>query len=216
MQEKSAKKCSACSAPCERIYSRAFCKECNNVKTLDRQRRFKLACIEEMGGFCECGESRPHCLAFFHQVKGSYLSTYTGQVPIKQEVRDELSKCKLVCRNCLSQNIVPNCKGSRKKQILINMFGGECSWCAYRGNARSLEFHHIEPATKVFEICRIKIRILCLETLINEARKCILICSNCHADHHVSERDKRYDGIRARWELVRSQKLRARERELVD
>ena len=65
------------------------------------------------------------------------------------------------------------------------------SWCkrleehaAYvdmRANMRALHFHHVEPANKRFELNANGVS-LALATLRAEAQKCVLLCSNCHAE----------------------------------
>jgi hypothetical protein len=46
---------------------------------------------------------------------------------------------------------------------------------------RALHFHHVDPAEKRLEI-NAKGVALALDTLRAEARKCVLLCSNCHAE----------------------------------
>jgi hypothetical protein len=46
---------------------------------------------------------------------------------------------------------------------------------------RALHFHHLDPAEKRIEI-NAKGVAVSLEKLRVEARKCVLLCSNCHAE----------------------------------
>lgn len=59
------------------------------------------------------------------------------------------------------------------------------SKCAICGESESccLEFHHIDPSTKVDSIMNMLNEPE--ETLINEIKKCILLCSNCHKKIHA-------------------------------
>ncbi len=59
--------------------------------------------------------------------------------------------------------------------------GGACAICGYAQNMRALHFHHLQPLEKRIEI-NAKGVALSLETLRAEARKCVLLCSNCHAE----------------------------------
>jgi transposase len=67
------------------------------------------------------------------------------------------------------------------KRILVEEAGGKCILCGYSRCARALEFHHLDPETKQFELgyrgCTRS-----LASLRAEARKCVLLCSNCHAE----------------------------------
>ena len=51
--------------------------------------------------------------------------------------------------------------------------GGKC--------IKALEFHHIDPSKKDFTISNDHFK---LQDAINESKKCILICSNCHKELH--------------------------------
>ena len=67
------------------------------------------------------------------------------------------------------------------KRILVEEAGGKCILCGYSRCARALEFHHLDPGTKEFELgyrgCTRS-----LASLRVEASKCVLLCSNCHAE----------------------------------
>ena len=67
------------------------------------------------------------------------------------------------------------------KQILVAEAGGACCICEYDSNMRALHFHHLDPARKRLAI-NAKGVALALETLRTEAKKCVLLCSNCHAE----------------------------------
>ena len=69
-----------------------------------------------------------------------------------------------------------------KKEILIEENGGKCSKCGYKKCYRALEFHHKDPTKKKFSISNCRGR--SLAKLREEVKKCILICSNCHAELH--------------------------------
>jgi len=75
-------------------------------------------------------------------------------------------------------------RGRTRKIKLVLKLGGHCMICGYARNLAALEFHHREPSSKIFQ--------LDTRTLANrnwrdveiEAEKCVLLCSNCHAEHH--------------------------------
>ena len=52
--------------------------------------------------------------------------------------------------------------------------GGKCQ--------RALEFHHLDPNVKDFGISSILTK--SFTSLVEESDKCILLCSNCHAEEH--------------------------------
>ncbi len=83
------------------------------------------------------------------------------------------------CKRCRSEAVVRRRK--KMKAILVEEAGGACCVCGYGQNMRALHFHHVEPSQKRHEI-NAKGVALALETLRAEARKCVLLCSNCHAE----------------------------------
>jgi transposase len=83
------------------------------------------------------------------------------------------------CKRCRSAAVT---KRRRKvKAILVAEDGGACCICGYRGNMRALQFHHRDPSEKRVEI-NAKGIALSLKALRTEAQKCVLLCSNCHAE----------------------------------
>jgi hypothetical protein len=69
----------------------------------------------------------------------------------------------------------------RAKAILVAEAGGRCQCCGYHGSLRALEFHHLDPSEKRFGLGGRGLT-RSLETLREEAAKCVLVCSNCHAE----------------------------------
>ena len=59
--------------------------------------------------------------------------------------------------------------------------GGRCEKCGYNTCLGALEFHHIDPTQKDFTISNDHFR---LEEAIEESKKCILLCANCHRELH--------------------------------
>ena len=66
--------------------------------------------------------------------------------------------------------------------MLIAYKGGKCQMCGYDKCERELEFHHLDPSEKDFGISKTLTR--SVASLKEEVDKCILLCSNCHAEEH--------------------------------
>lgn len=60
--------------------------------------------------------------------------------------------------------------------------GGKCALCGYDKCNSALEFHHINPSEKDYQLSSGSTRSLNRDFV--EARKCILVCSNCHREIH--------------------------------
>ena len=59
--------------------------------------------------------------------------------------------------------------------------GGKCIRCGYNRCLKALEFHHLDPSKKDFTISNDHFKLL---DAVEESKKCILICSNCHRELH--------------------------------
>jgi hypothetical protein len=59
--------------------------------------------------------------------------------------------------------------------------GGKCQRCGYNTCIKALEFHHLDPSQKDFTISNDHFK---LKDAIEESKKCILICANCHRELH--------------------------------
>ena len=69
----------------------------------------------------------------------------------------------------------------RVKDILVAEAGGACQLCGYGRYAGALQFHHVDPAKKRFHFGERGVT-RALAVLREEARKCVLLCANCHAE----------------------------------
>lgn len=71
----------------------------------------------------------------------------------------------------------------RTKERSLTYMGGKCIICGYDKCNRALEFHHLDPSTKSFGIGSDGYK-HSWEVIKKELDKCILVCSNCHAEIH--------------------------------
>jgi transposase len=83
------------------------------------------------------------------------------------------------CKQCRSEAVAR--RRRKMKTILVAEAGGKCCICGYSRTMRALHFHHLEPSQKRHEI-NAKGVAVALEKLRAEAQKCVLLCSNCHAE----------------------------------
>lgn len=83
------------------------------------------------------------------------------------------------CKRCRSEHVARWRR--RLKQRLIDEHGGRCRLCGYDRYAGALEFHHLDPREKSFALSMDGIA-RSLAKAREEARKCILVCANCHAE----------------------------------
>lgn len=83
------------------------------------------------------------------------------------------------CLRCRSESVVR--RRRQIKQKLVEEAGGRCMLCGYSRSHAALVFHHIDPTRKSFGMAHGG----CTRSLARareEARKCLLLCANCHAE----------------------------------
>jgi 5-methylcytosine-specific restriction endonuclease McrA len=83
------------------------------------------------------------------------------------------------CGKCASSWVIENRR--RKKQKLANEFGGMCVVCGYKKYVGALDFHHVNAKEKSFALS-VKGLSYSWESILTEAKKCVLVCKNCHSE----------------------------------
>ena len=83
------------------------------------------------------------------------------------------------CKKCRSDSVTKRRQTIKIK--LIYEFGGKCKICNYDKCVRSLEFHHLDPNEKSFALAQTGVT-RSYDKALEEAKKCILVCSNCHRE----------------------------------
>lgn len=81
----------------------------------------------------------------------------------------------------------------RQKSLWIKILSSrlklECSLCGYNKSFSALDFHHEDPQEKdrnihfnqAFKTAPTQERV---DRVLGELKKCIILCSNCHREHH--------------------------------
>lgn len=127
----------------------------------------------------------------------SCSAKFTNKIPKRKKLPRLCKKCgesdeskfyksnASVCRKCDMQ--VPRQSTPILKRLCVEYKGGKCERCGYNKCMAALDFHHLDPTTKLFNIAG---KTGCLrgqtltESLILELDKCILVCANCHREIH--------------------------------
>lgn len=115
-----------------------------------------------------------------------------------QELYDTLGNIKKVAkemhisyerlRNVIKSNKITSKKRDSSKyrqdikKRLIEYQGGKCQICGYDKCQEALEFHHLDPNEKSFQISG---GTKSFESLKPEVDKCVLLCANCHREVHA-------------------------------
>jgi len=83
------------------------------------------------------------------------------------------------CARCNGEAVAR--RRRRVKQLLVEEAGGRCTLCGYERYVGALQFHHLNPRLKSFALSHEGVT-RSLEKARAEVRKCVLLCSNCHAE----------------------------------
>ena len=70
-----------------------------------------------------------------------------------------------------------------RKKTLVMIAGNRCNICGYDKVVSALQFHHINPDEKHYGLAQ-KGTCHNFDDDLNELKKCILVCANCHREIH--------------------------------
>jgi 5-methylcytosine-specific restriction endonuclease McrA len=75
---------------------------------------------------------------------------------------------------------------NNNKQKMLDAMGGKCQICGYSRCNGALEFHHIDPTAKEIGFGKLRANPQAWLKIIEELKKCILLCSICHKEVHAN------------------------------
>jgi hypothetical protein len=90
------------------------------------------------------------------------------------------SKKRWACKKC--SNRYRGQQFVQTKLHLVELMGGKCQCCGFNQHYSALEFHHLDPKEKEFNLT---ITNYGWDKLVAEVSKCILLCANCHRMVHA-------------------------------
>lgn len=82
------------------------------------------------------------------------------------------------CRRCVGEAVTRRHRALRAQ--LVQEAGGGCAICGYDRCQWNLHFHHVKPDLKSFSMTMGSGK--GLDAYRAEARKCVLLCANCHGE----------------------------------
>jgi hypothetical protein len=82
------------------------------------------------------------------------------------------------CKRCVGEAVTR--RHRRVRAVLVAEAGGRCSVCGYDRCTLNLHFHHVDPTTKAFNMHMGVGK--SVAAFREEARKCVLVCANCHGE----------------------------------
>lgn len=201
--------------------------ECASLGRRKRKIINCLNCNKEIEIQDNCVKSRKFCSKecwhkFERPIKTTKESDKLKSVKIKKRKTKSISTPKVincvVCQTefvqknsnskycsdkCSWRGSQPKHKEARKNRIyarkaeLILQNGGCCNLCGYKKCGRAMTFHHIDPSTKKFTLDSGNLFRYTWDAILEESKKCQLLCQNCHAELHERERNLNANFARA-------------------
>ena len=91
--------------------------------------------------------------------------------------------CTRICKNSFGNNRLQSyraqqLRGRERKIRLVRSRGSRCETCGYARNFAALEFHHLKPQAKTFNLDLRSLSNRRWSSIVTEAKKCALLCSN--------------------------------------
>jgi hypothetical protein len=77
----------------------------------------------------------------------------------------------------------------RSKERMVEAMGGKCQCCGYDTCKEGLAFHHIDPTQKELAFGSLRANPKTWTTVVEELKKCILVCHNCHSEIHAGVKE---------------------------
>lgn len=162
------------------------CPSCNKKKPETKEFWVVVSATSKRGLKYPNTVGRPvgRCKVCRNAAQIAYQKTIKGKRAIKKAYnkRREDPLYALKCRVEAKQ------KAHERMAYLVKYKGGKCEACGYDKCNSALDFHHTDESDKEFGISERLTN--SIESLKKEADKCILLCSNCHREHHHIENQK--------------------------
>lgn len=86
------------------------------------------------------------------------------------------------CKPCTSEQTLE--RQREFKKLCVEYKGGKCCLCNYDTYIGALEFHHLDPKQKDFNVSKARFTKFD-DRVTSELDKCILVCANCHREEHA-------------------------------
>jgi hypothetical protein len=71
------------------------------------------------------------------------------------------------------------------KLRIVESMGGKCQCCGYDKCTQALDLHHLDPTEKEMGLGGIRANPKSWESIVQELRKCVLLCNRCHQEVHA-------------------------------
>lgn len=92
------------------------------------------------------------------------------------------------CTKLCETRFLRNNKRLKHKLKAVEYLGGRCKRCGFKDDLETLNFHHLDPSDKIYDITKYLSKGFAFVRA--ELNKCILLCTNCHLFVHRTKDPK--------------------------
>lgn len=160
----------------------------------------------------DCGQIyEPYCMDYDHvPERGKKIKEVSRMVldhTPKEIILEEIKKCDLICLLCHNKRTYARFNEQsgmarvypphvQRNIDIINEFKAHpCTICSKQYEYFNMQIDHIDPITKLYDVCNLKSRKL--EILQTELAKCQVLCALCHRKKSITEQqDDKYSASR--------------------
>jgi hypothetical protein len=108
------------------------------------------------------------------------------------------TKGQVLCGSCQYKKQL-----AKRYEKVYGIVGTACWKCNYdKGMVGTpmLDFHHVDPKQKCFNVSRREIAAMKWDRVLKEMKKCVLLCCRCHREHHAGfVSDKEVNSLHDKW-----------------
>lgn len=170
-----------------KLVRRAECRTCQNRRTAVanrrkyERRRVVIDRLKEVPCL-DCGQNfPPYMMDFDHRdrsKKALEFHSALGRAPWGR-LLEEIEKCDVVCARCHRLRSWVPTKTGRKRQLLRELKARPCADCRESFHYSQMDFDHVRGVKRG---ALARLTGLPLKELLDEVRKCDVVCAHCHRE----------------------------------
>lgn len=170
--------------------SRSCAAKYNNTLSPKRKKegRCKIceAAINTTANFCsiECKEINQRLKILEEKTNLQTVVSVATSICKWHSCQEQVPNNKKFCCNAHKNSFFVDKRRKDIKSLAVEHKGRKCQICGYDRSNQALQFHHLDPSKKDFNISNGNTR--SWEAIKQELEKCILLCANCHTEVHAN------------------------------
>jgi len=122
------------------------------------------------------------CKSCDNERKKEYAKTEKGKEGSRRRSKRHREKNPDACREAQRKN------KAKKRALIHEKKSGGCIACGYNRCPEALDLHHFDKSTKEGTLANM-LHTAGIKYVEEEIKKCVVLCANCHREHHAEGSD---------------------------